>query len=49
MKSSQKVRKNKSKAWKGSIAVLNANKIKKLKNNQIIIIEGMRSWEEYLF
>ncbi len=35
---------------KEAIAVLNANKIKEaLINNQIIIIEGMRSWEEYLY
>lgn len=35
---------------KEAIAVLNMDEIKKtLKNNSIIIIEGMRSWEEYLY
>lgn len=35
---------------KEALAVLNIEKIKEnLKNNSIIIIEGMRSWEEYLY
>lgn len=35
---------------KEAIAVLNIIEIKKsLKNNSIIIIEGMRSWEEYIY
>ncbi|MFA6532621.1 MAG: nucleoside monophosphate kinase [Patescibacteria group bacterium] len=35
---------------KAAIAVLNIEEIKKtLKKNSIIIIEGMRSWEEYLY
>ncbi len=33
-----------------ALAVLNAEKIKTaLKDNSIVVIEGMRSWEEYLF
>ena len=35
---------------KEAIAILNIKKIKKsLKNNSIIVVEGMRSWEEYLY
>ncbi|MDO9027275.1 MAG: AAA family ATPase, partial [Candidatus Roizmanbacteria bacterium] len=35
---------------KEALAILNIEKIKQaLKNNSIIIIEGMRSWEEYLY
>ena len=35
---------------KEAMAVLNINKIKgALKNDSIIVIEGMRSWEEYLY
>lgn len=35
---------------KEAMAVLNLKKIKEdLKNNLIIVIEGMRSWEEYLY
>jgi len=35
---------------KEAMAVLNINKIKEaLKNNSIIVVEGMRSWEEYLY
>jgi adenylate kinase len=35
---------------KEAMAILNIKKIKEsLKNNSIIVIEGMRSWEEYLY
>lgn len=35
---------------KEAMAVLNVKEIRNtLKNNQIIIVEGMRSWEEYLY
>ncbi len=35
---------------KEALAVLNAEEIKQaLKNNSIIVIEGVRSWEEYLY
>ncbi|HEX7542514.1 MAG TPA: nucleoside monophosphate kinase [Patescibacteria group bacterium] len=35
---------------KEAMAVLNINKIREaLKNNSIIVVEGMRSWEEYLY
>ena len=35
---------------KEALAVLNVKKIKQaLENNSIIIVEGMRSWEEYLY
>src|SRR3989338_420000 len=35
---------------KEAMAVLNIKKIKEsLKNNSIIVVEGMRSWEEYLY
>src|SRR3990167_6575814 len=35
---------------KEALAILNIEKVKKaLKENSIIIIEGLRSWEEYLF
>ena len=52
---SEKVHKNvreelRIKYGKEAIAVLNMDEVKKtLKNNSIIIIEGMRSWEEYLY
>jgi adenylate kinase len=35
---------------KEAMAVLNMSKIKEaLKNNMIVVVEGMRSWEEYLY
>jgi len=35
---------------KEALAILNIKKIKQaLKNNSIIVIEGMRSWEEYIY
>ncbi len=50
-KTHKKVREEiRKKYGKEALAILNIEKIKKaLKNNSIIIIEGMRSWEEYLY
>lgn len=50
-KTHKKVREEiRKKYGKEALAILNVEKIKQaLKNNSIIIIEGMRSWEEYLY
>jgi adenylate kinase len=50
-KTHKKVREEiRKKYGKEALAILNIEKIKQaLKNNSIIIIEGMRSWEEYLY
>ncbi len=50
-KNHKKVREDiRQKHGKEALAILNINKIKDaLKNNSIVIIEGMRSWEEYLY
>ena len=50
-KTHKKVREEiRKKYGKEALAILNIEKIKQVfKNNSIIIIEGMRSWEEYLY
>ena len=50
-KTHKKVREEiRKKYGKEALAVLNVKKIKQaLENNSIIIVEGMRSWEEYLY
>ncbi|MBI5122985.1 nucleoside monophosphate kinase, partial [Candidatus Roizmanbacteria bacterium] len=50
-KTHKKVREEiRKKYGKEALAILNIEKIKQaFKNNSIIIIEGMRSWEEYLY